>query len=121
MSFLQDTPKSSGIFDGKFVCVKRWKLSGQVESLSVIEGRNGTSPAILVSQPGAGYIYLFCSEESMKEDLQKQTRKLVPKVRIGLKIDCKCTSCNKSVDILHATDLLSASRYQDACAQFATA
>ena len=60
--------------------MKRWKLEGQVESVSVIEGRGGTSPAILVSQPGAGYIYLFCGEESMKENLQKQTKRLIPKV-----------------------------------------
>ena len=57
----------------------------------------------------------------MKENLKKQTSKLVPKVRIGLKIDCKCTSCNKSVDILHATVLLSASRYQDEFAKVAAA
>ncbi len=51
-----------------------------MESLSVIEGRSGTSPAILVSQPGAGYIYLFAGEESIKENLLKQSKKLIPKV-----------------------------------------
>ncbi|XP_028405156.1 KICSTOR complex protein ITFG2-like isoform X2 [Dendronephthya gigantea] len=87
-----ESSTSSGIFNGKFVCVKRLKLAGQIESLSVIEGRNGTSPAILVSQPG-GYIYLFCGEESLQESLHKQKKKLIPKSST-----VSFTDCYSSVD-----------------------
>ena len=85
---VQEKSNDSKIFNGTFVCVKRWKLEGQVESLSVIEGCSGTSPAILVSQPGAGYIYLFCGEESIKENLHQQIKKLIPKSSTISFTDC---------------------------------
>lgn len=50
----------------------------------MVDGRSGTSPAILVSQPGGAYIYLVCAEESLKENLQKQTGQLMPQVRLKL-------------------------------------
>ncbi|KAF5901646.1 KICSTOR complex protein ITFG2 [Clarias magur] len=45
---------------GQLVLLKKWLLEGQVDSLSVNPGADG-SPELMVSQPGCGYAILLCS------------------------------------------------------------
>ncbi|CAN2391255.1 negative regulation of TORC1 signaling, partial [Pristimantis euphronides] len=45
---------------GQLVPLKKWLLEGQVDSLSVNPGADGT-PELMVSQPGCGYAILCCT------------------------------------------------------------
>ncbi|XP_007903298.1 KICSTOR complex protein ITFG2 isoform X3 [Callorhinchus milii] len=45
---------------GQLVFLKKWLLEGQVDSLSVNPGPDGT-PELMVSQPGCGYAVLLCT------------------------------------------------------------
>ncbi|XP_043943554.1 KICSTOR complex protein ITFG2 [Protopterus annectens] len=45
---------------GQLVLLKKWLLEGQVDSLSVNPGIDGT-PDLMVSQPGCGYAILLCT------------------------------------------------------------
>lgn len=87
------------LFHGQFICVKRWNLSGQIESLSVVKGL-GTFPAILVSQPGGAYIYLICYEESLKNSVEKQKEQLKVQDSVISFTDCHSTSEKDKVPVL---------------------
>ncbi|XP_075065266.1 KICSTOR complex protein ITFG2 [Mixophyes fleayi] len=55
---------------GQLVPLKKWLLEGQVDSLSVNPGADGT-PELMVSQPGCGYAILMCTwgdESSLGSD-----------------------------------------------------
>uniref|UniRef100_UPI00398E35DE KICSTOR complex protein ITFG2 isoform X5 n=1 Tax=Pristiophorus japonicus TaxID=55135 RepID=UPI00398E35DE len=45
---------------GQLVLLKKWLLEGQVDSLTVNPGPDGT-PELMVSQPGCGYAVLLCT------------------------------------------------------------
>ncbi|KAG2468816.1 ITFG2 protein, partial [Polypterus senegalus] len=45
---------------GQLILLKKWLLEGQVDSLSVNPGPDG-SPQLMVSQPGCGYAILRCT------------------------------------------------------------
>ncbi|XP_048405421.1 KICSTOR complex protein ITFG2 [Stegostoma tigrinum] len=45
---------------GQLVLLKKWLLEGQVDSLTVNPGSDGT-PELMVSQPGCGYAVLLCT------------------------------------------------------------
>ncbi|XP_053574789.1 KICSTOR complex protein ITFG2 [Bombina bombina] len=54
------SPPDSDITCGQLVPLKKWLLEGQVDSLSVNPGVDG-SPELMVSQPGCGYAVLRCT------------------------------------------------------------
>ncbi|XP_038636208.1 KICSTOR complex protein ITFG2 isoform X2 [Scyliorhinus canicula] len=45
---------------GQLILLKKWLLEGQVDSLTVNPGSDGT-PELMVSQPGCGYAVLLCT------------------------------------------------------------
>uniref|UniRef100_A0A803VIT0 Integrin alpha FG-GAP repeat containing 2 n=1 Tax=Ficedula albicollis TaxID=59894 RepID=A0A803VIT0_FICAL len=57
----EDSSENSDHVSGQLILLKKWLLEGQVDSLSVNPGPDG-SPELMVSQPGCGYaILLWCS------------------------------------------------------------
>ncbi|KAG8438480.1 hypothetical protein GDO86_004883 [Hymenochirus boettgeri] len=64
-AFRWESPPDADLASGQLVALKKWLLEGQVDSLSVNPGIDGT-PELMVSQPGCGYAVLRCTwkEES---------------------------------------------------------
>ncbi|XP_075618572.1 KICSTOR complex protein ITFG2 isoform X2 [Balearica regulorum gibbericeps] len=56
----EDSSENSDHISGQLLLLKKWLLEGQVDSLSVNPGRDG-SPEMMVSQPGCGYAILLCT------------------------------------------------------------
>ncbi|XP_067906818.1 KICSTOR complex protein ITFG2 isoform X3 [Heterodontus francisci] len=56
---------------GQLVLLKKWLLEGQVDSLTVNPGPDGT-PELMVSQPGCGYAVLLCTWRLDQERLPKR-------------------------------------------------
>uniref|UniRef100_A0A7M4F342 Integrin alpha FG-GAP repeat containing 2 n=1 Tax=Crocodylus porosus TaxID=8502 RepID=A0A7M4F342_CROPO len=56
----EDLSEGSDHLSGQLVLLKKWLLEGQVDSLSVNPGPDGT-PEMMVSQPGCGYAVLLCT------------------------------------------------------------
>ncbi|XP_072257123.1 KICSTOR complex protein ITFG2 isoform X2 [Pyxicephalus adspersus] len=59
-AFRWECPPDSDLSYGQLVPLKKWLLEGQVDSLSVNPGADGT-PELMVSQPGCGYAVLRCT------------------------------------------------------------
>ncbi|KAG9490780.1 KICSTOR complex protein ITFG2 [Eleutherodactylus coqui] len=59
-AFRWESPPESDLACGQLVPLKKWLLEGQVDSLSVNPGADGT-PELMVSQPGCGYAILRCT------------------------------------------------------------
>uniref|UniRef100_U3JQK8 Integrin alpha FG-GAP repeat containing 2 n=1 Tax=Ficedula albicollis TaxID=59894 RepID=U3JQK8_FICAL len=56
----EDSSENSDHVSGQLILLKKWLLEGQVDSLSVNPGPDG-SPELMVSQPGCGYAILLCT------------------------------------------------------------
>ncbi|KAJ1165938.1 hypothetical protein NDU88_006355 [Pleurodeles waltl] len=56
----EDSSENSEHVSGQLVLLKKWLLEGQVDSLSVNPGPDGTQE-LMVSQPGCGYAILLCT------------------------------------------------------------
>ncbi|XP_071618555.1 KICSTOR complex protein ITFG2 [Heliangelus exortis] len=56
----EDSMENSDHVSGQLLLLKKWLLEGQVDSLSVNPGPDG-SPEMMVSQPGCGYAILLCT------------------------------------------------------------
>ncbi|NXS58467.1 ITFG2 protein, partial [Brachypteracias leptosomus] len=56
----EDLSENSDHVSGQLLLLKKWLLEGQVDSLSVNPGPDG-SPEMMVSQPGCGYAILLCT------------------------------------------------------------
>ncbi|XP_069484597.1 KICSTOR complex protein ITFG2 [Ambystoma mexicanum] len=56
----EESSEGSDHVSGQLVLLKKWLLEGQVDSLSVNPGPDGT-PELMVSQPGCGYAILLCT------------------------------------------------------------
>ncbi|KAM4748358.1 KICSTOR complex protein ITFG2 isoform 2-T2 [Rhinophrynus dorsalis] len=59
-AFRWESPPDGDLSCGQLVALKKWLLEGQVDSLSVNPGADGT-PELMVSQPGCGYAILLCT------------------------------------------------------------
>ncbi|XP_075458424.1 KICSTOR complex protein ITFG2 isoform X2 [Ascaphus truei] len=59
-AFRWECPPDADLTCGQLVPLKKWLLEGQVDSLSVNPGPDG-SPELMVSQPGCGYAVLRCT------------------------------------------------------------
>ncbi|XP_018107406.1 KICSTOR complex protein ITFG2 isoform X2 [Xenopus laevis] len=59
-AFRWESPPDADLACGQLVALKKWLLEGQVDSLSVNPGTDGT-PELMVSQPGCGYAVLLCT------------------------------------------------------------
>ncbi|XP_040200362.1 KICSTOR complex protein ITFG2 isoform X3 [Rana temporaria] len=59
-AFRWECPPDADMSYGQLVPLKKWLLEGQVDSLSVNPGADGT-PELMVSQPGCGYAVLRCT------------------------------------------------------------
>ncbi|CAH2276361.1 integrin-alpha FG-GAP repeat-containing 2 isoform X3 [Pelobates cultripes] len=59
-AFRWESPPDADLACGQLVPLKKWLLEGQVDSLSVNPGPDGT-PELMVSQPGCGYAVLCCT------------------------------------------------------------
>lgn len=59
-AFRWESPPDADLACGQLVPLKKWLLEGQVDSLSVNPGADG-SPELMVSQPGCGYAILRCT------------------------------------------------------------
>lgn len=59
-AFRWECPPDADLSYGQLVPLKKWLLEGQVDSLSVNRGVDGT-PELMVSQPGCGYAVLRCT------------------------------------------------------------
>lgn len=59
-AFRWECPPDADLSYGQLVPLKKWLLEGQVDSLSVNPGADGT-PELMVSQPGCGYAVLRCT------------------------------------------------------------
>ncbi|KAM9311644.1 KICSTOR complex protein ITFG2 [Gastrophryne carolinensis] len=59
-AFRWECPADADLSYGQLVPLKKWLLEGQVDSLSVNPGADG-SPQLIVSQPGCAYAVLKCS------------------------------------------------------------
>ncbi|KAM6095703.1 KICSTOR complex protein ITFG2 isoform 3-T3 [Chlamydotis macqueenii] len=59
----EDLLENSDHVSGQLLLLKKWLLEGQVDSLSVNPGPDG-SPEMMVSQPGCGYAILLCTWDS---------------------------------------------------------
>nr|XP_013811688.1 PREDICTED: integrin-alpha FG-GAP repeat-containing protein 2 [Apteryx mantelli mantelli] len=62
----EDFSESSDHISGQLLLLKKWLLEGQVDSLSVNPGPDG-SPEMMVSQPGCGYAILLCTWDSEQQ------------------------------------------------------
>ncbi|XP_037243808.1 KICSTOR complex protein ITFG2 isoform X2 [Falco biarmicus] len=62
----EDLSDSSDHVSGQLLLLKKWLLEGQVDSLSVNPGPDG-SPELMVSQPGCGYAILLCTWDSEQQ------------------------------------------------------
>ncbi|NXY46275.1 ITFG2 protein, partial [Ceuthmochares aereus] len=62
----EDSSESSDHVSGQLLLLKKWLLEGQVDSLSVNPGPDG-SPQMMVSQPGCGYAILLCTWDSEQQ------------------------------------------------------
>ncbi|XP_075365563.1 KICSTOR complex protein ITFG2 isoform X3 [Mycteria americana] len=62
----EDLSENSDHVSGQLVLLKKWLLEGQVDSLSVNPGPDG-SPEMMVSQPGCGYAILLCTWDSEQQ------------------------------------------------------
>ncbi|KFZ52231.1 Integrin-alpha FG-GAP repeat-containing protein 2, partial [Podiceps cristatus] len=62
----EDMSENSDHVSGQLLLLKKWLLEGQVDSLSVNPGPDG-SPEMMVSQPGCGYAILLCSWDSEQQ------------------------------------------------------
>ncbi|XP_072002104.1 KICSTOR complex protein ITFG2 [Engystomops pustulosus] len=59
-AFRWESPPDADLTSGQLVPLKKWLLEGQVDSLSVNPGADGT-PELMVSQPGCAYAILLCT------------------------------------------------------------
>uniref|UniRef100_A0A8C5N5B9 Integrin alpha FG-GAP repeat containing 2 n=1 Tax=Leptobrachium leishanense TaxID=445787 RepID=A0A8C5N5B9_9ANUR len=59
-AFRWESPPDADLSCGQLVLLKKWLLEGQVDSLSVNPGADGT-PELMVSQPGCAYAVLRCT------------------------------------------------------------
>ncbi|XP_053321468.1 KICSTOR complex protein ITFG2 [Spea bombifrons] len=59
-AFRWESPPDADVTCGQLVPLKKWLLEGQVDSLTVNPGADGT-PQLMVSQPGCGYAILQCT------------------------------------------------------------
>ncbi|XP_075019907.1 KICSTOR complex protein ITFG2 isoform X3 [Calonectris borealis] len=62
----EDLSENSDHVSGQLLLLKKWLLEGQVDSLSVNPGPDG-SPEMMVSQPGCGYAILLCTWDSEQQ------------------------------------------------------
>ncbi|KAM6309716.1 KICSTOR complex protein ITFG2 isoform 2-T2 [Podargus strigoides] len=62
----EDSSENSDHVSGQLLLLKKWLLEGQVDSLSVNPGADG-SPEMMVSQPGCGYAILLCTWDSEQQ------------------------------------------------------
>ncbi|KAM9030267.1 KICSTOR complex protein ITFG2 isoform 3-T3 [Ara ararauna] len=62
----EDWSENSDHISGQLLLLKKWLLEGQVDSLSVNPGPDG-SPEMMVSQPGCGYAILLCTWDSEQQ------------------------------------------------------
>ncbi|KAM6137091.1 KICSTOR complex protein ITFG2 isoform 2-T2 [Pterocles gutturalis] len=62
----EDSSENSDHVSGQLLLLKKWLLEGQVDSLSVNPGPDG-SPEMMVSQPGCGYAILLCTWDSEQQ------------------------------------------------------
>ncbi|KAM9579992.1 KICSTOR complex protein ITFG2 isoform 2-T2 [Guaruba guarouba] len=62
----EDWSENSDHVSGQLLLLKKWLLEGQVDSLSVNPGPDG-SPEMMVSQPGCGYAILLCTWDSEQQ------------------------------------------------------
>ncbi|NWI34384.1 ITFG2 protein, partial [Sula dactylatra] len=62
----EDLSENSDHISGQLLLLKKWLLEGQVDSLSVNPGPDG-SPEMMVSQPGCGYAILLCTWDSEQQ------------------------------------------------------
>ncbi|NWR37819.1 ITFG2 protein, partial [Tachuris rubrigastra] len=63
----EDSSENSDHISGQLLLLKKWLLEGQVDSLSVNLGPDG-SPELMVSQPGCGYAILLCTWDTEQWD-----------------------------------------------------
>ncbi|NWT73347.1 ITFG2 protein, partial [Prunella himalayana] len=63
----EDSSENSDHVSGQLILLKKWLLEGQVDSLSVNPGPDG-SPELMVSQPGCGYAILLCTWDTEQRD-----------------------------------------------------
>ncbi|NWU05127.1 ITFG2 protein, partial [Cephalopterus ornatus] len=63
----EDSSENSDHVSGQLLLLKKWLLEGQVDSLSVNLGPDG-SPELMVSQPGCGYAILLCTWDTEQRD-----------------------------------------------------
>ncbi|NWS15959.1 ITFG2 protein, partial [Pachyramphus minor] len=63
----EDSSENSDHVSGQLLLLKKWLLEGQVDSLSVNLGPDG-SPELMVSQPGCGYAVLLCTWDTEQRD-----------------------------------------------------
>ncbi|NXN78111.1 ITFG2 protein, partial [Bombycilla garrulus] len=63
----EDSSENSDHVSGQLILLKKWLLEGQVDSLSVNPGPDG-SPELMVSQPGCGYAILLCTWDMEQRD-----------------------------------------------------
>ncbi|XP_032534938.1 KICSTOR complex protein ITFG2 isoform X1 [Chiroxiphia lanceolata] len=63
----EDSSENSDHVSGQLLLLKKWLLEGQVDSLSVNLGPDG-SPELMVSQPGCGYAILLCTWDTEHRD-----------------------------------------------------
>ncbi|NWI12794.1 ITFG2 protein, partial [Crypturellus soui] len=62
----EDLSDGSDHISGQLLLLKKWLLEGQVDSLSLNPGPDG-SPELMVSQPGCGYAVLLCTWDSEQQ------------------------------------------------------
>ncbi|CAN8195424.1 unnamed protein product [Coccothraustes coccothraustes] len=63
----EDSSENPDHVSGQLILLKKWLLEGQVDSLSVNPGPDG-SPELMVSQPGCGYAILLCTWDTEQRD-----------------------------------------------------
>ncbi|NXI37850.1 ITFG2 protein, partial [Galbula dea] len=62
----ENSLETSDHVSGQLLLLKKWLLEGQVDSLCVNPGPDG-SPELMVSQPGCGYAILLCTWDSEQQ------------------------------------------------------
>ncbi|KAM6384878.1 KICSTOR complex protein ITFG2 isoform 4-T15 [Alca torda] len=62
----EDLSENPDHVSGQLLLLKKWLLEGQVDSLSVNPGPDG-SPELMVSQPGCGYAILLCTWDTEQQ------------------------------------------------------
>ncbi|XP_010157864.1 PREDICTED: integrin-alpha FG-GAP repeat-containing protein 2, partial [Eurypyga helias] len=73
----EDLSENSDHVSGQLLLLQKWLLEGQVDSLSVNPGPDG-SPEMMVSQPGCGYAILLCTWDSEQQATTEGTDNSAP-------------------------------------------